>query len=122
MGYLTQTPFLPLVLGWDGTGNIYWHVDAAFAVHNDMRSHSGGVMTFRISAAITTCLKQKLNTKSSTEAEVVGVDDNMGLICWVRYYLMAQAQHMSDNIADDANASNKLANQNILYQDNESAM
>ncbi|VEU41596.1 unnamed protein product [Pseudo-nitzschia multistriata] len=42
MSYLKETPFLPLVLGWDQTGSIYWHVDAAFAVHKDMRSNSGG--------------------------------------------------------------------------------
>ena len=40
MRYLRETVFLPLVLGWDETGNIYWSVDASFAVHKDMKSHT----------------------------------------------------------------------------------
>ncbi|VEU33958.1 unnamed protein product [Pseudo-nitzschia multistriata] len=125
MSYLSETPYIPLVLGSDGSGNAYWHVDAAFAVHNDMRSHSGGMMTFGTGAAITTCTKQKLNTKSSTEAEVVGVDDNMTFILWARYFLQAQHQHMTDNIADsrdDQPADPALGDRSIIYQDNESAI
>jgi hypothetical protein len=34
--------------------------------------------------------KQKLNTRSSTEAELVGVDDAMPRILWTRYFLKAQ--------------------------------
>ena len=51
--------------------------------------------------------KQKLNTKSSTEAEVVGVDDAMPQVLWTRYFLMAQGHGVTDN---------------IVYQDNKSAM
>ena len=36
MRYLRDTVFLPLVLGWDKSGNIYWSVDASFAVHSNM--------------------------------------------------------------------------------------
>ena len=38
MKYLQATPFLPLILGWDGTGYVHWYVDASFATHKDMRS------------------------------------------------------------------------------------
>jgi hypothetical protein len=34
--------------------------------------------------------KQKLNTCSSTEAELVGVDDAMPRILWTSYFLQAQ--------------------------------
>ena len=51
--------------------------------------------------------KQKLNTRSSTEAEVVGADDFMPSICWTRYFLEAQGYKVSDN---------------VLFQDNRSAM
>jgi hypothetical protein len=34
--YLRGTIFMPLVLGWDGTGFLTWSVDASFAIHNDM--------------------------------------------------------------------------------------
>jgi hypothetical protein len=34
--YLCGTIFMPLVLGWGGTGLLTWSVDASFAIHNDM--------------------------------------------------------------------------------------
>ena len=51
--------------------------------------------------------RQKLNTKSSTEAELVGVDDAMPTIIWSRRFLKEQGYHVSDN---------------VVYQDNQSAM
>ena len=51
LGYIKNTIYLPLTIGWDGTGNMYWYVDASFGVHHDMRSHTGGVMTFGRGAA-----------------------------------------------------------------------
>jgi hypothetical protein len=40
---------------------------------------------------------QKLNTKSSTEAELVGVDDVMPLILWTRYFLDMQGYDVCKN-------------------------
>ena len=62
LGYVKETIFLPLVLGWDETGNIYWYVDASFAVHQNMRSHTGGVMTFGKGAVLSVSTKQKKST------------------------------------------------------------
>jgi hypothetical protein len=43
--YVRLAVFIPLVLGWDGTGQLRWSVDASFAVHKDMRSHTGAVLS-----------------------------------------------------------------------------
>ena len=51
--------------------------------------------------------KQNLNTRSSTEAELVAVDDIMGPMLWTRLFLEHQGY---------------LVRKNILYQDNESAI
>jgi hypothetical protein len=51
--------------------------------------------------------KQKLNTRSSTESEIVGADDFMSAICWTRYFMEAQRYQVQDN---------------ILFQDNKSAI
>ena len=59
----------------DKSGNIKWYIDASCAVHKDMRSHTGGFMPMGTGGAYVQCIKQKLNTKCSTEAELVGVDD-----------------------------------------------
>eukprot|EP00957_Ditylum_brightwellii_P114721 8747804-Ditylum_brightwellii.AAC.1 len=45
MRYLQSTKNLVLTLEAEDTGCITWWVDAAFAVHHDLKSHTGGVMT-----------------------------------------------------------------------------
>jgi hypothetical protein len=71
MKYLQSTIDLPLVLSADGTGIPQWHIDASYAVHVDMKSHTGGAMTLGKGSMYSTSVKQKLMTRSSTEAEVV---------------------------------------------------
>ena len=43
--YFLATVDLPLILGADGTGILNWYVDASFAVHANMRGHTGGALT-----------------------------------------------------------------------------
>ena len=54
---------------------IKWHVDAAFAVHSDFKSHTGATVMLDDESPIGISRKQKLNTESFTIAELVGVDD-----------------------------------------------
>ena len=57
-----------------------WYVNASFAVHPNMRGHTGGGMTMGRGFPILPSTKQKLYTKSLTESELVGVDDMMPII------------------------------------------
>ena len=75
MKYIKVTIVLPLILSTEKPGNIKWYVDTAFAVHKDIRIHTGGFMTMGIGGAYVQSSKQKLNTKISNESELVGVDD-----------------------------------------------
>jgi hypothetical protein len=52
-----------VVLGWDGTGLLTWSVDSSFAIHNDMRSHTGAVLSLGQGALMSMSSKQKINTK-----------------------------------------------------------
>ena len=52
-----------------------------------MKSHSGAMVSMGQGAAISGSKKQKLNTKISTESELVGVDDYMPMLIWVKYFL-----------------------------------
>ena len=40
--YLKRNPSLPLTFEASNLGLIHWHVDAPFAVHTDMKSHTEG--------------------------------------------------------------------------------
>jgi hypothetical protein len=88
--YLRLTIFIPLVLGWDGTGQLTWSVDASFAIHKDMRSHTGAVLSLGQGALMSMSLKQNINAKSSTEAELVGVDDAMNFVEWIQLFIEQQ--------------------------------
>jgi len=50
-----------------------WWVDSSYAVHLDMRGHTGVVMSLGKGATYSKSTKQKLNTKSSTDAELVAI-------------------------------------------------
>jgi hypothetical protein len=86
MQYLRGTINLPLILEANSMNVIKWWVDASFAVHPDMKSHTGAMMTLGKGAIYGTSTRQKLNTKSSTESELVGVNDVMPQVLWTRYF------------------------------------
>ena len=48
-------------------------IDASYAVHPNMRGHTGGAISFGNGVAHARAGKQNLNVKSSTEAEIVGM-------------------------------------------------
>ena len=107
MQYIRETLYLPLTLSADGSGILKWWVDGSFAVHPDMRGHTGGGLSLGRGFPIVIGTKQKLNTRSSTESEIIAVDDCMPSICWTRYFLLEQGYGVEEN---------------ILYQDNRSAI
>jgi hypothetical protein len=65
------------------------------------------IPTCEVILEYSTSKKQRINTKSSTEAELVGVDDSMPLVVWTRNFLIGQGYDISDN---------------VVFQDNQSAM
>ena len=77
MKYSKQTLNDCLTLEWENTNIMKWSADAAFAVHPDCKSHSGYAMTAGKGYLQAASKKQKLNTRSSTEAELIAADDAM---------------------------------------------
>jgi hypothetical protein len=107
MKYLRSTVDMPLTLESDGSNIVKWWADASYAVHPDLKSHTGGALSLGKGVIYGTSRRQKLNTNSSTEAELVGVSDVMPQVLWTRYFLEAQGFTVSDS---------------IVYQDNQSAI
>jgi hypothetical protein len=70
-----------------------------------MRSHTGGVMSLGVGGIIAKSTKQKLNTKSSTEAELVGASDYLPNTIWVKMFLEAQGHTIEENYLEQDNES-----------------
>jgi hypothetical protein len=96
----------------DGIMTIFAFVDASFAVHHDFRSHTGAVITFGLGSIFFRSVKQKLNTKSSTEAELVGVSDAMNTVIWLRDFLIGQGYDVGPAILFQDNMSTIALMQN----------
>jgi hypothetical protein len=91
----------------DDTQSIKWYVDAAFAVHKDFKSHTGATMSLGNGIICSMSTKQKVNTRSLTEAELVGVDDIISKVLWTKLFIEAQGHRVTTN---------------VIYRDNTSAM
>jgi hypothetical protein len=105
--YLQATVDMKLTLSADGSGVMRWWVDAAYGVHHDMKGHTGGTLSMGKGSIYSFSAAQKLVARSSTEAEVIGVDDLMPQMMWTGYFLKAQGVAVVDT---------------VLYQDNKSSI
>jgi hypothetical protein len=85
MKHIRGTKKLPLILSASGSGMLKWWIDASFAAHPDTRGHAGGGLPMGRGFPIVNSTKQKLNTRSSTQTEIVGVDDCMPAVLWTRH-------------------------------------
>jgi hypothetical protein len=107
LGFLKHTKEDVLTLEADDTQTLSWHIDAAFAVHPDMKSHTGATFTLGKGMIIADSTKQKVNSRSSTEAELNGVDNKIGKIMWTKRFIEKQGYKV---------------NMNVVYQDNTSTI
>ena len=80
LGYLKWTEDYVMILLPYVEGNITAYVDAAYALHSDSKSHTGVVIYVRETLVYVSSKKQKCMSKSPTEAELIGLTDNLGLI------------------------------------------
>ena len=55
------------VIGATSLTDVFTWIDAAYAVHSDMRSHTGGIMSTGVGTLHARSGVQKLNAKISTE-------------------------------------------------------
>ena len=73
----------------------------------NQRGHTGGMTSIGKGVIMHNCSKQKLDTKSSTESEVVGVSNYLPYTIWTKYFLEEQGYNVA---------------QNVFYQDNTGAI
>ena len=85
--YLRATRDQCLRLGCTAPLHVIVSIDAAFANRDKMRSATGMCVTLGTGYFITTSKVQKLNSKSSTEAEIIAVSDGMNLPLWLADFI-----------------------------------
>ena len=112
MRYLQDTVEIPLTLEADNTPVIQWWVDASYGVHSDMKSHTGAMMSLGKGCIQSMSTRQKLNTRSSTEAELVGVHDAMPKLLWTKNFLASQGFDVRNNVLHQDNKSTILLAKN----------
>lgn len=85
--------------------NVVGSVDAAYAVHADGRSRTGILVIMAGATILAKSSKQKMSTKSSTEAEVVALSDGASEVLWVLMFLEAQGHDVKPGIIQQDNRS-----------------
>ena len=105
--YLKATIHMKLTLRVDSMSILNWFIDSSHQVHEDCKGHTGGALTLGKGAVLSKSMGQKINTKSSSESELVGVDDVLPTVLHTRYFIEAQGFSVEHN---------------IIHQDNESTL
>ena len=105
--YIHVTIDQPKIIGAEDLGILQTWVDASYAIHPGMRSHTGAVISLEHRVINSKSSKQKINTKSSTEAELVGASDYISHTLLTSWFLKGQGY---------------MVNTNLFYQDNQSAI
>ena len=98
-----------LILSADNLSEYLTWVDASHAVHTDMRGHTGGCQSLGLGCFHSKSLKQKLNSCSTTETEVIGASDYMPFTIFTKRFLSAQGYQMEEGkFFQDNEAAEKL--------------
>ena len=95
------------IIGMDDLWSLRTWIDGSYVVHENMRGHTGGGMSLGWGLVHTKATKQKLNSKSSTETEVIAVSEHVPYKIWLINFMEAQGYKFKDK---------------VLFQDNMSAM
>ena len=107
-----------MIIGWDASGTLLWSISASFTVQNDMWNYKGAMLTFRRRAVFSLLNKQKVNSISSTVAEIIDVDDAMNFVMRVTLFVKQQFLNLSIK-----SIIKKLGTQpSVLQQDNTSSI
>ena len=103
LSYLKRTAHLRLRLTVESLNVVKWWADASFAVHEDMKSHSGGFGSLGKGAFYATSRTQKLNTTSSTESEIVAAAEILPQALWTTSFLRNQGYEVKNAILNQDN-------------------
>ena len=85
--------------------NLTWYIDVELLLQAKMNNHTGAVFTIEKGAIISISAKQKLDSRSSTESELIGVYDKISKVLWMKRSLECQSFPVKLNIIYQYNTS-----------------
>jgi len=78
-----------------------WYIDGSYAVHEYMKGLSGSVLMIGDNVVLSWSNKQKVNTRSSTEAELIAVDDTLPMVQWTKLFMKDQGYDLETVVKED---------------------
>ena len=65
-------------------------VESTYVVHENMQSHTGGLVSFGIGAAHYVSTTSKMNVNISTESELLSSSEYLPCNLWMRNFIISQ--------------------------------
>jgi len=112
LSFLKRTKNDARIIGATSLKRLYSWVDASYAVHMDMKGQTGSATSFGRGVIGSKSTKQKINTKSSTESELVGISEYLPYCIWFLYFLEHQGYKLEENVVFQDNKSAILMEKN----------
>ena len=98
---------MKLILTADDLYMFKWWVYESYAIHDNCKGLTGAVITIGKVAVTRLSIKQKIQGKSSTEDDIIGMDNAFPQALCTKYFLDTQWYTVEEN---------------IMYQENKSAI
>jgi hypothetical protein len=105
--YINGTQELELILQPNNSNNIEIYVDASYGIHSDGKSHTGMCIKHGNGTIECKSTKQRINTKSSTESELIALSDMGTTAIWINEFIKHQQYNLTTT---------------VIYQDNKSTI
>ena len=105
--YLRGSRELGIVISATTMIQVLGYIDASHAVHEDHKGHTGCIISLGRGPIYAKSGSQRINSKSSTESELIGLSDSASQVLWTRNFLISQGYTVGPS---------------AVYQDNTSCM
>jgi len=116
--YLVSTKHQGLRLSATANLRVTVYIDASYATHNDRKSHTGVCVTLGCGMVYCSSKRQKINTKSACEAELVGLSDGLGIPIQLQNFLLSVGYKLPPILVMQDNTSTiQLAKNGRSYSD-----
>jgi hypothetical protein len=101
LSYLKGTLEMSLTLTCTSMNALTWYIDGSHAIHEDMKGQNGAVLMLGDNVVLSRSSKQKVNTRSSTESELIAIDDALPTVQWARNFMIEQGYDLTTLIKED---------------------